>query len=95
MLVKKDEFFDCKNNYKPKSINLFMNKKEERLENILIGVLVLAIVVISAVLLMDITKTITGKATYEYVIIGSGSVSGYFKERYLFFYPIPINPGVV
>jgi len=95
VLVKKDEFFDCKNNYKPKSINLFMNKKEERLENILIGVLVLAIVVISAVLLMDITKTITGKATYEYVIIGSGSVSGYCKEGCLLLDPMPINPGVV
>ncbi|MBS3086069.1 hypothetical protein J4225_05305, partial [Candidatus Pacearchaeota archaeon] len=74
-------------------------RKEKRLENILIGVLVLAIVVISAVLIFDITNTITGKAggeiTAEYVNIGGGSVSGYCKEGCFLMDPIPVNQGVV
>ena len=50
---------------------------EERLENIIIGVLMLTIVVLSAVLLIDITNKITGKAVTEnYVKTGSGYTIG-------------------
>ena len=81
-----------------------MNKKEERLESILIGVLILTIVVLSAVLIFDITKTITGRAggetATEYVNIGYGRIiagddSSYYHPEPQVLLITDIVPGLI